>query len=101
MQRYEEFAEIINDKTGKRRYSTLYYPNIAKKSSDIYIISKISDRLDLLSSQYYNDVRYWPIIAKANKISSPSLRLPIGIRIRIPYPLNHAEIETAFREKQF
>ncbi len=101
MQRYEEFAEIIKDKEGKRRYSTLYYPSITPRTSDKYIITKISDRLDLLSAQEYGDVRYWVIIAKANKISSPTLRLPAGIRLRIPYPLNHADVEDAFRQKQF
>jgi nucleoid-associated protein YgaU len=101
MQRYEEFAEIIKDKDGKRRYSTLYYPNITPRTSDKYIITKISDRLDLISAREYGDVRYWVIIAKANKLSSPTLRLPVGIRLRIPYPLNHTDVEDAFTNKQF
>jgi nucleoid-associated protein YgaU len=101
MQRYEEFAEIIKDKDGKRRYSTLYYPNIAPRNSDKYIITKISDRLDLISAAEYGDVRYWVIIARANKISSPTLRLPVGIRLRIPFPLNHSNVEDYFRDKQF
>ncbi len=101
MQRYEEFAEVIKDKEGKRRYSTLYYPNIPPRSSDKYIITKISDRLDLLANEEYGDPRYWVIIAKANKFSSPTLRVPVGIRLRIPFPLNHGDVEDYFREKQF
>ena len=100
MQRYEEFAEIIKTSEGKRRISTLYYPKLEKTSKDIYIITKMSDRLDLISQKYYFDTRYWVIIAKANNLLSPSLRVPPGIRLRIPAFTNHAEIEDAFRNKQ-
>ena len=101
MQRYEEFAEIMKGQDGKRRISTLYYPKVKSKSSDIYVITKMSDRLDLLSDQYYNDPRYWIMIAKANNLHSPTLRVPPGIRLRIPYPLTHSDIEDNFRNKQF
>jgi nucleoid-associated protein YgaU len=101
MQRYEEFAEIIKDKNGKRRYSTLYYPTIPPKTSDKYIITKQMDRLDLISAREYGDVRYWPLIAKANKLSSATIRVPVGIRLRIPFPLNHSMVEDAFVNKQF
>jgi len=100
LQRYEEFAEIIKTDEGKRRYATLYYPRIPKKSSDNYIITKVSDRLDLLAFQYYGDTRYWTIIAKANKLHNATIRVPVGFRLRIPY-LTGSDIETLFREAQF
>lgn len=101
MQRYEEFAEIIKTSEGKRRISTIYYPKLERKSTDIYIITKMSDRLDNLSFQYYGDTRYWVILAKANNLLSPTLRVPPGFRLRIPAFTNHAEIEEAFRNKQY
>lgn len=100
MQRYEEFTEIITASQGKRRYSTLYYPRLERRTSDIFIISKKSDRLDLLSNQYYGDSRYWPIIAKANNLHNGTIRVPVGIRIRIPYPLNSSDINAKFVERQ-
>lgn len=101
MQRYEEFSEVITATQGKRRYSTLYYPRFELRSTDIYIVTKKTDRLDLLSNDYYGDVRYWPIIAKANKLHNATLRVPVGIRLRIPFPLDIGEIRTAFQEAQF
>lgn len=100
MQRYEEYAEIIKNDVGKRRYSTLLYPNIEKRSSDLYIITKISDRLDLLSYQYYGDTRYWVIIAKSNNLHNSTIRVQPGIQLRIPYPLSPDLIESYFKDKQ-
>ena len=101
MQRYEKYADIIKVIQGKRRYSTIYYPNIPPKSSDIYIITKDSDRLDLLANQYYGDSRLWVIIAKANKLHNGTIRLPAGIRLRIPFPLTISEINDIFVDIQF
>lgn len=101
MQRYEEFAEIILNDEGKRRYSTMYYPSFEQRSSDIWIITKRSDRLDLLSAGYYGDPRYWVVIAKANRLHNATIRPPVGIRLRIPYPLDTGEIESKFKESQF
>lgn len=101
MQRYEEFAEIIKTQEGKRRYSTLQYPRFPISSSDIWIITKTSDRLDLLAAQYYGDPRYWVILARANKLHNATIRPPIGFRLRIPYPLSSGDIEVIFRNAQF
>lgn len=99
MQRYEEFAEVIIDRNNaKRRYGTLYYPDFEARATDIYLITNIGHRLDLLSYQYYGDVRFWPIIAKANKLHAATIRPPLGIRLRIPFPLNYDEIQEAFLE---
>lgn len=99
MQRYEEFAEVIIDSSNnKRRYGTLYYPDFEQKSSDVYIITNIGHRLDLLAYQYYGDVRFWTVIARANKLHTATIRPPLGIRLRIPYPLNYDEIQTAFND---
>lgn len=101
MQRYEEFAEVIKASQGKRRYSTLRYPRFELRSSDIYLITKKTDRLDLLAFSYYGDVRYWVIIAKANKLHNATLRVPVGMRLRIPFPLNSGDVQTLFNDAQF
>lgn len=96
MQRYEQYCGKIQASQGKRRYSTLYYPKLELRSTDIYIITKKTDRLDLLADRYYGDVRYWVLIAKANKLHNSTLRIPVGTRLRIPYPLNLDDINVRF-----
>jgi nucleoid-associated protein YgaU len=71
------------------------------RSSDIYLITKKTDRLDLLAFSYYGDVRYWVIIAKANKLHNATLRVPVGMRLRIPFPLNSGDVQTLFNDAQF
>jgi len=60
-------------------------PKTYAKTSDIdiYIISKESDRLDLLAHKYYNDVTKWIYIAEANNIFG-TLYIEPGTQIRIP-----------------
>lgn len=100
MQRYSDsIQEIITN--GKKRYETLYYPSFPLKDSDIYIITKKTDRLDLLADQYYGDPRFWWIISKSNNIQKGTLKLESGIKIRIPYPLDEFEILETVRENQF
>ena len=72
--------------TQKRFYKNIEYPEIPISENDIYIISKSTDRLDLLAQDYYNDVRLWWVISKANpdKIQRDSLFLNPGHQIRIP-----------------
>lgn len=101
MQRYDEFTEVLKTEEGKRRYSTLYYPKFEIRSSDIWIITRKVDRLDLLAFQYYGDSRYWPIIAKANKLHNATIRPPIGTRLRIPFPLDSGDVTQKFNERQF
>lgn len=101
MERYETYADVIITSQKKRRYSTMYYPTPEIKSSDHYIITKRSDRLDLLANRYYNDPRKWIVIAKANKLHAGTLRVPIGVRLRIPFPYNDENIHREFINKQF
>lgn len=101
MQRYEEFTEPIIASQGKRRYSTLYYPDLPRTSSDLYIITKRTDRLDLLANEYYGDSRYWVLLSKANKLHNGTLIPPIGFRLRIPDPEVIKEIQEKFTNAQF
>ena len=81
------YIEIKRDQiTNNRYYKNIEYPEIPVAPNDIYIISKSTDRLDLLAFDYYNDENLWWIISKANpdKIKRDSLFLDPGLQIRIP-----------------
>ena len=82
----------------KRYYKPLKYPTIQPTSSDLYIVTSIGDRLDLLAYQFYKDTRLWWIIANANVgiIRRDSFALKPGIEIRIPY--NIEDILSDFEE---
>ena len=75
------------DKTGKRIYGTVIYPAIPKSSSDIYIMARKGDRLDLLANSYYDDTTLWWIIAQANHLGKGTLSISEPQRIRIPTEL--------------
>lgn len=100
MQRYSLYSEVIKNIDNKRRYATLYYPELPRKQSDIYIITKKFDRLDLLASKYYNDARFWVVIAKANNLHQASLFMPAGTRLRIPTAVDYSTLGSEFKNKQ-
>lgn len=81
------YIEIKRDQTTNNRYyKNIEYPEIPVASNDIYIISKSTDRVDLLAFDYYNDEKLWWIISKANpgKIKRDSFFIDPGLQIRIP-----------------
>tara|TARA_A100001201_G_C3948473_1_gene158857 strand:- start:162 stop:470 length:309 start_codon:yes stop_codon:yes gene_type:complete len=78
--RYSATQQHKNDKL-----KTTRYPKFPKKMTDKYIISREMDRLDLLANEFYNDARYWWIIATANpELPKGGFIIPPGIQIRIP-----------------
>jgi hypothetical protein len=97
------YADTINQiiTHGKKRYETIYYPDFPLQDTDIYIITKLSDRLDLLAEEYYNDPRFWWIICKANALKKGTLRVEPGLKIRIPYPLDDFDVITAIKQFNF
>lgn len=100
MQRYSLYAEVLKTQDGKRRYGTLYYPQFERKQSDLYILTKRFDRLDLLADKYYGDPRYWVLLAKANNLHQASLFLPAGMRLRIPAALDYGTVRPEFVNRQ-
>jgi phage tail protein X len=74
------------DSINKRRYyNSLIDPTINLSVNDIYVITTIGDRLDLLAYQYYGDATYWWMIAAANtNLRKDSLYLEPGMQLRIP-----------------
>ncbi len=65
---------------------TVKYPEIPETVNDIYAITTIGDRLDLLAQQFYADTNLYWIIACANpdKVQFDSLFIPEGTELRIP-----------------
>lgn len=83
MGRYD-YQNVRKTERGRRVFTTTRYPIIPKKVSDIYVLADVSDRLDSLADQFYNDTSLWWIIAQANNVGKGTLRLTEGQQLRIP-----------------
>ena len=85
--------------TNNRYYKNIEYPPIPEDINDTYIISKSTDRLDLLAFDYYRNPQLWWIISKANpnKVKRDSFFLNPGLQIRIPSQSNVSAIYEEFR----
>jgi hypothetical protein len=94
MKRYTKLANEIKDKsTSNLRYSSTFYPSIPFRQSDVYIYSRRLDRLDLLANEFYQDQTLWWVIARANNLGKGSFMVPVGLRLRIPFPIDDLEIQ--------
>lgn len=83
------YSKVIKTKeTGKQYLESTIYPRIKPTDNDLYIISEESDRLDLLSYKYYNDISLWWVIAIANNLNQASLHIEPGTQMRIPSNLS-------------
>jgi len=75
--------------TSKKYYKNNIYPSIPFDESDIYIITRVGDRLDLISFNYYGSTDYWKIIAAVNNnVTNGSLFPTPGTQLRIPQNIN-------------
>ena len=91
-------AAVGKDKLGNRFLGTIIYPEIPKSASDIYIMARKGDRLDLLAYSYYEDSTLWWIIAQANHLGKGTLSISEPQRLRIPTDLD--SILVSLEEKQ-
>jgi hypothetical protein len=93
--RYQNIP-IIKNSEGTRYYRDNKYPRIPLTVNDIYVITTIGDRFDLLALQYYNDPSLWWVISSANEnLPQNSLYIPVGTQLRIPTDVS--EILTNYR----
>ena len=101
MNRYESTNQITGSNSFTKKYETVTYPEFSRKESDIYIISRKLERLDLLAERYYDDSRYWWVIARANNLGKGTLTIPAGRQIRIPQSITdvYGELRTAREER--
>ena len=98
MERYSIANTLRTDK-GKRYNSTTLPPTVTKSDTDIYIITTIGDRLDLIAYDYYGDATKWWVIAAANPNAftyNGSLAIEPGIQLRVPltYTVPESEYST-------
>jgi hypothetical protein len=76
--------------SGKRYYKAKIYPNIPFAETDIYVITTIGDRLDLIAYSYYSDPELWWVISIANNNITKGSMFPIpGTQLRIPADINY------------
>ena len=91
--RYES-SKIFRDKLpGPRRYETILYPKLEKRSTDRYVIAQEGDRFDIISYNMYQTTELWWVIADANEMGKGSLIIPAGKQIRIPWPIHDLYIK--------
>lgn len=81
---------ILRDETGTRYYQNVVYPRVPETEDDIYLVTTVGDRYDILAQTYYNDASLWWIIASANDFTSASLIPVPGVQLRIPADKNKA-----------
>jgi hypothetical protein len=72
-----------------QKYLTNRLYRFPKRSSDRYIITRESDRLDLLAKEFYGNEKLWWILADTNNLGKGNLNTPSGIQLRIPFPLTN------------
>lgn len=88
MTRYDN-KTILKTPDGKSYIRGKQYPNIPLSESDVYVITTVGDRLDLLAYSYYRDINLWWIIAAANNNITKGSMFPIpGTQLRIPTDLS-------------
>lgn len=76
---------VVRFQKGARYFAEVKYPEVPLSPSDIYVVTSVGDRLDLLAQQYYGDSSLWWIISIANtELSQNSLYIPLGTQLRIP-----------------
>lgn len=79
-----------NETLGSRYFKGVKYPEVELNENDIYVITTVGDRYDLLAQQYYGDPGFWWIIPISNngdfssEVGFGSLYPPPGSQIRIP-----------------
>lgn len=83
--RYDK-TTILKTQNGRPYYKSKIYPQIPYTENDIYVITTIGDRLDLLAYFYYKDATLWWIVSVANSnvISQGTLYITPGTQLRIP-----------------
>ena len=97
-----DYADRLEDiYTNNRIIGTIIYPTIEKTVSDIYITSRVQDRLDLLANKYYGTPNLWWILAQANQLGEGSFIVEPGTKLRIPQDVGSIlnELERINRER--
>lgn len=86
--RYQYIQQLSGSIGTPKHYKGAIYPEIPPAEDDLYLITTVEDRLDLLAYDYYNDASLWWVIASANSLPGNSLHTVPGTQIRIPSDVN-------------
>ena len=79
-----QYTKIIRNDKGKRYYTNNIYPEVPVSDNDIYIITSITDRLDIIAYNFYGDSTLYWIISTANNLPGDTLIPDPGTQLRIP-----------------
>jgi len=79
----------ITSTSGKTMYVPTYYPNIEAQPDDNYILTGVTDRLDVIATEFYGDATLWWIIAMVNNLAGDSIYPPTAVYLRIPKDLSN------------
>jgi hypothetical protein len=97
MNRYQYIKLEKNLSTRVRQYRDSKYPTVPLSDTDIYVITTIGDRYDLLANEFYGDPSLWWIISISNSLlPQNSIFIPVGTQLRIPTNVN--SILTSYNE---
>lgn len=77
-------TNIRKNLQGSRYQESTAIPKIPFTDSDRYIQVSVSDRLDLISHQFYGTRDFWWVIAAANNIGKGTMNIQEGAILRLP-----------------
>tara|TARA_R110000787_G_scaffold74397_1_gene165416 strand:- start:219 stop:506 length:288 start_codon:yes stop_codon:yes gene_type:complete len=81
--RYNQ-TNIKTDSQGTRYQDSLIIPRIPLSGNDQYVQVSVTDRLDLISHQFYGTRSFWWVIAAANGIGKGTMSIQEGAILRLP-----------------
>lgn len=87
MDLYKNIKTLTN-KNNIQYKKNILYPYIEPSSSDIYVITVVGDRLDLLAYDYYSDTSLWKLISVNNFMDKDSIFIEPGTQLRIPMDIS-------------
>jgi len=77
-------------KDNQSRWLVSRLPNIPEQDSDRFIFSREGDRLDSIANEFYDDPRFWWVIAESNPgLGHGTFSIPPGRQLRIPFPIDN------------
>lgn len=81
--RYNQ-SGIKTNSLGSRYQESTIVPKIPLSSNDTFVEVSVTDRLDLISHQFYGTRDFWWIIAAANHIGKGTMAIQQGTILRLP-----------------
>ena len=95
MARYTNIKRKVDKYTKNRYFTNVVYPEIPPTAEDVYIRTRVGDRLDRLAKSYYGDQTLWWVISRANpdKVKRFSYFVEPGLQIRIPNDISRVLLD--------